>query len=116
MIYFNAFLFCGFICMLGQIILDKTNLTPGHITIIFVVVGTFLDVFNIYDRLVLWAGGGALVPITSFGHMLTHGAIEGYNEGGVLGLFTGTLNLTSAGISAAIIFSFFFSLAFEPKD
>ena len=106
MIYFNAFLFCGFICMLGQIILDKTNLTPGHITIIFVVVG----------RLVLWAGGGALVPITSFGHMLTHGAIEGYNEGGVLGLFTGTLNLTSAGISAAIIFSFFFSLAFEPKD
>ena len=58
----------------------------------------------------------ALVPITSFGHMLTHGAIYGYNEGGILGLFSGTLNLTSAGISAAIIFAFFLSLIFEPQD
>ena len=113
MIYLNAFLFCGIVCAIGQIILDNTNLTPGHITVIFVVIGTFLDVFNIYDKIVLWAGGGALVPITSFWHMLTHGAIEGYNQGGILGLFNGTLNLTSAGISAAIIFSFFFSLVFD---
>ena len=116
MIYFNAFIFCGLICLIGQLILDNTNLTPGHITVIFVVVGTFLDIFNIYDKIVLWAGGGALVPITSFGHMLTHGAIEGYTNGGVLGLFTGTLNLTSAGISASIIFAFFLSLIFEPRD
>ncbi len=116
MIYFNAFIFCGLICTIGQIILDNTDLTPGHITVIFVIVGTFLDVFNIYDKIVLWAGGGALVPITSFGHMLTHGAIQGYNESGVLGLLNGTLNLTSAGISATIIFSFFFSLTFKPKD
>ena len=116
MVYINSFLFCGLVCTIGQIILDKTNLTPGHITTIFVVIGTFLDIFNIYDKIVLWAGGGALVPITSFGHMLTHGAIQGYNEGGILGLFNGTLNLTSAGISAAIIFSFFFALVFKPRD
>ena len=116
MIYINAFIFCGLICLIGQLILDNTNLTPGHITVMFVFIGTFLDIFNIYDKIVLWAGGGALVPITSFGHMLTHGAITGYNEGGILGLFTGTLNLTSAGISASIIFAFFLSLVFEPKD
>ena len=116
MIYLNAFIFSGLVCMIGQLILDNTNLTPGHITVMFVIIGTFLDVFNIYDKIVLWAGGGALVPITSFGHMLTHGAIEGYTNGGILGLFTGTLNLTSAGISAAIIFAFFLSLVFEPKD
>ncbi|MBR3198651.1 MAG: stage V sporulation protein AE [Bacilli bacterium] len=116
MIYLNAFIFCGIICTIGQIILDNTNFTPGHITVIFAVIGTFLDVFNIYDKFILWAGGGALVPITSFGHTLTHGAIQGYNEGGILGLFNGTLNLTSAGISAAIIFSFFFSLIFKSRD
>lgn len=116
MIYLNAFLFAGIICAIAQIILDTTKLTPGHITVIFVVLGAFLDVFNIYDQIILWAGGGALVPITSFGHNLTHGAIHGYNTEGVLGLFSGTLDLTAAGISAAIIFSFFLSLIFEPKD
>ena len=116
MIYLNAFLFAGFVCGIAQIILDKTKLTPGHITVIFVIIGAFLDVFNIYDQIILWAGGGALVPITSFGHNLTHGAIHGYNTEGVLGLFSGTLDLTAAGISAAIIFAFFLSLIFEPKD
>jgi len=108
-IYLNAFLLAGFICMIGQIILDKTNLTPAHITVMFVVVGALLDTFNIYD-------GGALVPITSFGHMLTHGALHGYTTEGITGLFGGTLDLTAAGISAAIIFAFFLSLIFEPRD
>ena len=116
MIYLNAFLFAGFICALGQIILDNTKLTPGHITVIFVVVGAFLDVFDIYDKLVLWAGGGALVPITSFGHMLTHGAIQGYQNDGIMGLFIGTFDLTSAGICAAIISAFYLSLIFKPRD
>lgn len=116
MIYLKAFVFAGAFCALAQIILDKTKLTPGHITVIFVVLGAFLDVFNIYDRFVLWAGGGALVPILSFGHNLTHGALQGYNSDGVLGLFSGTLDLTAAGISAAIIFSFFMALIFESKD
>ena len=66
MIYLNAFIFCGLVCLIGQILLDNTKLTPAHITSLFVVIGAFLDTFNIYDKFVLWAGGGALVPITSF--------------------------------------------------
>jgi len=77
MIYFNSFLICGLICMIGQLILDNTKLTPGHITALFVVIGAALDTFNIYDKIVLWAGGGAMVPITSFGHLLIHGALAG---------------------------------------
>ena len=116
MIYVNAFIFTAIICLIGQLILDKFKLTPGHITVLFVIIGSFLDVFDIYDKLVLWAGGGALVPITSFGHMLSHGAIDGYHESGLLGLLLGALNLTSAGISAAIVFAFYFTLLFKPKD
>lgn len=116
MIYFNAFLFCGLVCLLGQIILDNTKLTPGHITTLFVVVGASLDVFNLYDKLVLWAGGGALVPITSFGHLLIHGAMDTVNNFGVMGLFMGMFDLTSSGIVAAIVFSFVLSLIFQPRD
>ena len=116
MIYINSFIFCGIICLIGQIILDNTKLTPGHITTIFVVVGTFLDTFNIYDKFVLLAGGGALVPITSFGHLLIHGAMDTVNNFGVTGLFMGMFDLTSSGIVAAIVFSFIFSFIFEPKD
>jgi len=116
MIYFNAFIFCGLVCLIGQIILDNTKLTPGHITTIFVVVGAFLDTFNIYDKLVLWAGGGALVPITSFGHLLIHGAMDTVNNFGVMGLFMGMFDLTSSGIVAAIVFSFVLSLIFKPRD
>ena len=116
MIYLNAFLFCGFVCLIGQLILDNTKLTPGHITTIFVVLGSFLDVFNIYDKIILWAGGGALVPITSFGHLLIHGAMTTANELGFMGLMTGMFNLTASGITAAIVFSFILSFIFKPKD
>ena len=114
--YLNAFLFAGFICLIGQIILDNTKLTPGHVTTIFVVVGAFLDIFSIYDKFVLWAGGGALVPITSFGHLLIHGAIENALEYGVIGLAMGMFDLTSSGIISAIVISFFLSIFFNPKD
>ena len=116
MIYFNAFLFAGIVCLIGQIILDNTKLTPGHITSLFVVIGSFLDMFDIYDKFVLWCGGGALVPITSFGHLLIHGAMDTINEFGAMGLFTGMFDLTSAGIVAAIVFSFTFGLIFKPRD
>lgn len=116
MIYFNAFLFSGIVCLIGQIILDNTKLTPGHITSMLVVIGSFLDVFDIYDKLVLWAGGGALVPITSFGHLLIHGAMDTLNNYGLMGLFTGMFDLTSAGIVSAIIFSFVFGLIFKARD
>lgn len=116
MIYINAFIFCAVVCMIGQLILDNTKLTPGHITTIFVIIGSFLDSFNIYDKFVLWAGGGALVPITSFGHLLIHGTMDTVNKFGPLGLFMGMFDLTSSGIVSVIIFSFFFSLIFKARD
>jgi len=116
MIYLNAFLFAGIVCAIGQLILDNTKLTPGHITTIFVVVGAFLDTFSLYDKLILWAGGGALVPITSFGHLLIHGAMESASNYGIMGLVMGMFNLTASGICSAIIFSFFLSLIFKPKS
>lgn len=115
MIYVNAFLFCGFVCLIGQIILDNTKLTAGHITTIFVVVGAFLDLFNWYDKIVLWAGGGALVPITSFGHLLIHGALEKAQDFGFIGLAMGMFDLTATGIISAIVISFVLALIFKPK-
>lgn len=114
--YIMSFLFCGIVCMIGQLILDNTKFTPGHITTIFVVIGSLLDIFNIYDYIILKVGGGALVPITSFGHLLIHGAMESMNTYGLMGLLMGMFNLTASGICSAIIFSFFLSLVFVPKD
>lgn len=116
MIYVNAFLFAGMICLLGQIILDNTKLTPGHVTTIFVIVGAFLDTFCIYDKFVLWAGGGALLPITSFGHSLIHGALTKASTLGPMGILMGMFDLTSSGIIASIVISFFLSLFFQPRD
>lgn len=116
MIYIYSFLFAGFVCMIAQIILDSTTLTPGHITSIFVSIGAFLDIFNIYDKIILYVGGGALVPITSFGHLLIHGALESASTYGIMGLAMGIFNLTASGICSAIIFSFYLSLIFVPKD
>ena len=116
MIYLNAFLFAGTVCLIGQIILDNTRLTPGHVTTMFVVFGAFLDIFSIYDKFVLWAGGGALVPITSFGHLLIHGALEKAEDFGIIGLAMGMFDLTSSGIISAIVISFFLSLIFQPKS
>ena len=110
MIYLNSFLFAGAVCLLGQIILDNTKLTAGHITSIFVCLGAFLDIFNIYDKIV------TVVPITSFGHLLIHGALAQAEQYGFIGLLTGMFNLTASGITAAIIFTFIFSLFFKPKD
>ena len=116
MLLFNSFLFCGFICMLGQIILDNTKLTPGHITSMFVVIGAFLDSFSIYDWIIKIVGGGALVPITSFGHSLIHGALLKSETYGFMGILMGMFDMTATGITAAIVFSFLFSLIFRPKN
>lgn len=116
MIYIKAFIFAGIVCLIGQIILDNTKLTPGHVTTIFVVTGAFLDIFSIYDKFVQWAGGGALVPITSFGHLLIHGALEKAQEFGFIGLAMGMFDLTASGIISAIVVSFFLSLIFKPKS
>lgn len=116
MIYLNAFLFCGIICLLGELIIDNTRLTPGHVTTMFVVIGAFLDTFGLYDKFILWAGGGALVPITSFGHSLIHGALERASDYGLIGLVMGMFDLTSSGIISVIVISFILSFIFKPKD
>ena len=102
--------------MFSQIVLDNTKLTPGHITSFLVVLGAFLDTFHLYDTLIQVVGGGAQLPIMSFGHSLAHAVMEKVEVEGFLGLFTGMFDLTSAGISSAILFSFLFTLLFRPKD
>lgn len=116
MIYIYSFLFTGLVCLIGQIILDNTKLTPGHITSMFVIIGSFLDVFNLYDKIILYVGGGALVPITSFGHLLIHGGMMRASEMGFIGLAMGMFDLTASGITSAIFFAFIFSLFMRPKD
>ncbi len=111
-----SFLFCGFLCAIAQCIIDYTKLTPGHVTSIFVVCGAFLDTFNIYDFIIKHVGGGALLPITSFGHSLIHGALIKAGESGLLGILMGMFQLTATGITATIIFSFLVSLIFKSKD
>ena len=116
MIYLKAFLVAGIICMIGQLILDNTKLTPGHITAMFVVLGAFLDIFNLYDKLILLGDGGALVPITSFGHLLIHGALENTIQYGITGLLIGMFDLTASGITSSIIIAFVLALIFKPKN
>lgn len=116
MLLLYSFLFCGTICLISQIILDNTKLTPGHITSMLVVLGAFLDSFSLYDKIIIKVGGGAMVPITSFGHSLIHGALAKANSLGIMGIVAGMFDLTAAGITSAIIFSFFFALIFKPKN
>lgn len=116
MIYINSFLFCGTICLISQLILDNTKLTPGHITSMFVVIGASLDLFGIYDKFVLYCGAGAIIPITSFGHLLVHGAMDTANDIGPLGLSFGIFNLTSAGISIALVMGFIMSMISKPRN
>ena len=116
MIYIKAFLFVGLISMIGQIILDNTKLTPGHITSLFVICGTILSFLGIYDYFVKFASIGASVPITSFGNLLYKATLEGYYNNGFIGLFSNMLTTTSAGISSAIIFALIISIFFKAKD
>ena len=82
----------------------------------FVVIGALLDTFSIYDKIIQKVGGGALVPITSFGHLLAHGALHRSVESGAMGVSMGMFDLTAAGITSALVFSFIFALIFKPKD
>ena len=113
--YIYSFLFCGFVCMISQLILDNTKLTPGHVTSLFVVIGALLDISGIYDKIALYCGAGAIIPITSFGHLLSHGAVDIASENGFMGLALGIFDLTSVGISIAVVSAFFLALVFKPR-
>jgi stage V sporulation protein AE len=115
LIFLYAFLVGGTICLIGQLLMDLFKLTPAHVVASFVVLGAFLDVFGLYDRLIEFAGAGASVPITSFGHSLLHGAMAEGHEHGYLGIAIGIFKLTSAGITSAILFGFLAALIFRPK-
>ena len=114
--YLLSFLFCGFVCVIAQLIYEYTKLTPGHITCSFVVLGALLDLFHIYDRLIKIFHAGAMLPITSLGHSLMHGAMAMTKEYGVFGLAMGMFDLTAAGIASAILFAFLVAIFFKPKS
>lgn len=115
MIFVTAFVVGGLICVIGQILMDVAKLTPAHTMSTLVVSGAVLQGFGLYERLVDFAGAGATVPITSFGNALVQGALAEANNYGIIGIITGIFEVTSAGISAAIIFSFMAALIFKPK-
>ena len=110
-----AFLIGGSICVIGQIMIDVFKLTPAHTTSTLVVVGAILGGFGLYEPLIEFAGAGASVPITSFGNALVKGALAEAKRTGIIGVLTGIFEVTSAGISCAIIFGFMASLIFKPK-
>lgn len=113
--YVIAFVVGGLICVIGQVLLDVFKLTPAHVMSSLVVAGAVLDFLGLYDPLIEFAGAGATVPITSFGHALYHGAINEAKREGIVGVMTGIFEVTSAGISAAIVFGFLAALFFKPK-
>jgi len=114
-VYFWAFVVGGLICVIGQLLLDVGKFTPAHIMTILVVSGAILDGLGLYEPLIDFAGAGATVPITSFGNALVHGAMAEAEQFGIIGIVTGIFEVTSAGISAAIIFGFLAALLFKPK-
>ncbi len=113
--FLKAFIIGGLICVVGQILIDKTKLTPARILVTFVVLGVFLQLIGLYAPLVDYAGAGATVPLTGFGYNLCKGVSKAVSEKGFMGIFTGGLTAAAAGISAALIFGFLVSIIFRSK-
>ena len=114
--YLKAFLVGGLLCALGQILIDKTKLTPARILVIYVVIGVFLGAVGVYQPLIEFAGAGASVPLTGFGSLLAKGVREAIQENGFLGIFTGGLKASAGGITAAVTAGLLSSLIFKAKD
>lgn len=113
--YLWAFIIGGGICAVGEILLLKTNLTPARILVSFVVAGVVLTAIGVYEPLVKIAGGGATTPLTGFGYALANGVKKAVEEKGIIGIFTGGLSATAAGITAAIVFGYLASLLCKAK-
>ena len=113
--YIKVFIVGGLICVIGQIILDTTKLTPAHILVIFLTSGVLLGAIGLYEPLVKFAESGATVPISGFGYTLGKGAIEGVKSKGIIGAFLGGLEATAAGIAAAILFGYIMAVVSNPK-
>lgn len=113
--YLWAFLVGGFICLIGQILIDKTKLTPAKILVGFVCIGVFLGAVGVYDKIINFASSGAAVPISGFGALLARGTREAVDKDGLLGAFTGPLTAGSAGIMAAVLSGLILSFMTRPK-
>ena len=111
-----SFLFCGLVCLIGQLILDNTKYSPGHVTSGMVILGTILGCFNIYDKITAFVGTGASVPIISFGNILVNSAYQGYLMQGIIGIFGNMLTGVGVGIVSAVVFAFFLSLFSKVRD
>ncbi len=114
--FVKAFVVGGIICVIGQILIDKTKLTPARILVTYVVAGVILGAFGWYDKLVDFAGAGATVPLTGFGNTLANGVKKAVSEKGIPGIFTGGFTASAAGICAAIVFGYFGAVFSKSKE
>ena len=114
--YIKVFLVGGLLCLVGQVLIDYTKLTPARILTIYVVAGVALSAIGLYQPLVDWAEAGASVPLTGFGHALAKGVRQAVVEKGLLGVFTGGFTAAAAGLCAAVFFGLLVALVFKPKD
>ena len=114
--FVKAFIIGGLLCVVGQILIDKTNLTPARILVSYVVIGVFLGAVGVYQPLVEFAGAGATVPLLGFGYAMAEGVKTAVQEQGLLGAFTGGLTASAGGIAAAVFFSLAAALLFQPGD
>ena len=114
--YVKAFIVGGLLCIIGQILIDRTKLTPARILVGFVVAGVILSAVGLYDPLVEFAGGGATVPLSGFGHLLAQGVKKAVSQDGLLGALTGGLTASAAGIASAVFFGLLIALIFKPKE
>ncbi len=116
MIYWKAFLIGGLICVFGQILIDKTKLTPARILVLFVCIGCILGGLDIYPKLVAFAGSGARVPLTGFGNLLAQGVKDEVDAMGAIGILTGGMKAAAGGLTIAIVSAFFMALVAKPKQ
>ena len=114
--YLKAFLIGGLLCLIGQILIDKTKLTPARILVSYVVIGVILGAVGLYEPFAKFAGAGATVPLTGFGYLLAKGVREAVSQDGILGILTGGLKACAGGIAAAIVFGLLASLLFKARD
>ena len=113
--YIKAFLCGGLLCLIGQVLIDRTKLTPARILVTYVTAGVVLSALGLYQKLADWGGAGATVPLTGFGHLLAKGVRKAVEEQGVLGALTGGVTAAAGGITAAIFFGFLVALVCKPK-
>ncbi len=114
--WIKAFISGGLLCLIGQILIDYTKLTPARILTGYVVAGVIMSALGLYEPFVEFAGAGASVPLTGFGHLLADGVRDAVDENGLLGIFTGGISSAAGGITAALLFGLLASLIFKPKD